>query len=132
MPSVGGSSPPGDRATDQQQHDRASDGGEPVLKCPKLVDRIAKANRLGDEVAHAPCVLLSTLRPERAAGAPSSRRLACASASVTSSSTLPRRASLKLMRTFAPLPSSIASPERSDTKRVFRATGSPLVVCPRS
>ena len=60
-------------------------------------------------------------RPRRALLRPL-RASSSASSSVTSSSALPFRASLKVMRTFAPFPSAICSPERSETKTLLRAT----------
>ena len=50
-----------------------------------------------------------------------------ASASVTSSSLAPLRASANVMRTVAPFPSGISAPLMSDTRTVFLATLPPLV-----
>jgi hypothetical protein len=60
------------------------------------------------------------LRPRRATVRPPNLS---ASASVTSSSRAPRRASANVIRTVAPRPSGISSPEISETRIVLRAMG---------
>jgi hypothetical protein len=62
------------------------------------------------------------LRPRRATTRPPSFS---ASASVTSSSREPRRASANVIRTVAPRPSGISCPDISDTRIVLRATAIP-------
>ena len=62
-------------------------------------------------------------RPRRATGLPPNFS---ASASVTSSSREPRRASAKVMRTTAPLPSGISAPDMSEIRIVFRAISAPF------
>ena len=58
-------------------------------------------------------------RPRRATWRPP---ICSASASVTSSSRTPLRASWNVIRTVAPFPSAISAPEMSDTSTVLRAT----------
>ena len=68
------------------------------------------------------CVADFGRRPRRATWRPP---IFSASASVTSSSRTPLRASWNVMRIVAPLPSAISAPEISDTSTVLRATGIP-------
>ena len=93
-------------------------GFEPLLYALRL--KAQRAGNGGGTVPPAGYALADFgRRPRRATWRPPSFS---ASASVTSSSRTPLRASWKVMRIVAPLPSGISEPDMSETRTVLRAT----------